>query len=278
MTRALIALSREAAQLAALVARALPDADVFVHETAAAPPHPRVIRFNSIMALTKRIFRAYDGLIFFAPCGVVVRALAPNVTHKLTDPAVVVVDAGGRYAISLLSGHEGGANALALSVANILGAEPVITTTTEALKTAIVGVGCRRGVPAGRIVTAVRRALKDARVPLADVRVLASADIKADERGLREAARILGVPLRFISSEELRGTTRRFQRSAFVQRKVGLPAVSEPAALLAGRRTRLVLPKRVFPGVTVAIARESCLWLASAPAESSTARAARRKR
>ena len=278
MTSALIALSREAAQLAALVARALPDADVFVHETAAVPPHPRVTRFSSIMALTKRIFRAYDGLVYFAPCGVAVRAVAPHVRHKRSDPAVVVVDAGGRYAISLLSGHEGGANELGLSVANILGAEPVITTTTEALKTAIVGVGCRRGVPAGRIVTAVRSALKDARVPLADVRMLASADIKADERGLLEAARILGVPLRFISSEELRGTTRRFQRSAFVQRKVGLPAVAEPAALLAGRRTRLVLPKMVFPGVTVAIARESCLWSASARAESPTARAARRKR
>ncbi|MCY3023454.1 MAG: cobalamin biosynthesis protein, partial [Planctomycetota bacterium] len=122
------------------------------------------------------------------------------------------------------------------------------------------------------------KALKAARVPLRDVRLLASADIKRDEAGLLRAARTLALPLRFISSEELRATTRLFQRSEFVRKRVGLPAVAEPAALLAGRRTRLVLPKRVFPGVTVAIARESCLWSASAPAESSTARAGLKKR
>ena len=54
--------------------------------------------------------------------------------------------------MSLLSGHEGGANDLALQIANLVGAEPVITTTTEALKSVIVGVGCRRGTEAERIV------------------------------------------------------------------------------------------------------------------------------
>ncbi|MCY3023906.1 MAG: cobalamin biosynthesis protein, partial [Planctomycetota bacterium] len=175
MKCALVALSKEAALLAARTAREFPSADVFVHEAAGVPPHPRVTRFSSIMALTARIFRAYDGLVYYAPCGMVVRALAPHVKHKLSDPAVVAVDAGGRFAISLLSGHEGGANELALCVANIIGAEPVVTTTTEALKTAIVGVGCRRGVPARRIVSAIRKALTAARVPLRDVRLRASA-------------------------------------------------------------------------------------------------------
>jgi cobalt-precorrin 5A hydrolase len=234
-------------------------------------------RFRSIIALTRSVFRKYRGLVYFAPCGVALRALAPLVKHKLTDPAVVVVDAGGRYAISLLSGHEGGANELALRVANILGAEPVVTTTTEALKTAIVGVGCRRGVSGRRIVRAVRGALRAARVKLPEVRLLASADIKAGEAGLLEASRLLSLPLRFISSEELRSTAKSFQRSELVQRKVALPAVAEPAALLAGRRTRLVLPKKTFRGVTVAIARESCLWSASAPAANSTAPAVLRK-
>ena len=237
----------------------------------------RMRRFRSIIALTRSVFRKYRGLVYFAPCGVALRALAPLVKHKLTDPAVVVVDAGGRYAISLLSGHEGGANELALRVANILGAEPVVTTTTEALKTAIVGVGCRRGVSGRRIVRAVRGALRAARVKLPEVRLLASADIKAGEAGLLEASRLLSLPLRFISSEELRSTAKSFQRSELVQRKVALPAVAEPAALLAGRRTRLVLPKKTFRGVTVAIARESCLWSASAPAANSTAPAVLRK-
>jgi len=74
---------------------------------------------------------------------------------------------------------------------------------------------------------------------------------------LREAARLLGIPLRFIGAGEIRSSVREFAGSDFVQEKVDLPAVAEPAALLAGRRTRLVLPKRKAGGVTVALARES---------------------
>ncbi|HEY3319114.1 MAG TPA: cobalamin biosynthesis protein [Planctomycetota bacterium] len=288
MKLALIALSPQGAQLAARVARALGGADAFVHVTGnrggeAAPERragrrPAVRTFSSILELTEKIFPEYRGLVYFAPCGVAVRALAPCVKHKLSDPAVVVVDVGGRYAISLLSGHEGGANALALRVANVLSAEPVVTTTTEALKTLIVGVGCRRGVRATHIVKALRSALKMAGAELANVRLLASADIKADEEGLLRAASMLGLPLRFISSEELRSTTKVFRRSKFVQEKVALPAVAEPAALLAGRRTQLILPKTIFKGITIAIARENCLWSASAPAENSTAPIAPRRR
>ena len=87
------------------------------------------------MDLTEQIFASYTGLVYIAPTGVVVRAIAPLLRHKTTDPAVVVVDVGGRWAVSLLSGHEGGANELAVTVANILGAEPVVSTTTEAVKT-----------------------------------------------------------------------------------------------------------------------------------------------
>jgi precorrin-3B methylase len=171
----------------------------------------------------------------------------------------VVVDVGGRWAISLLSGHEGGANDLALSVSNILAAEPVITTTTEAVKTIIVGVGCRRGTPAEPIIEAIRQALATANASIEQVRLLASADIKRDEAGLLEASRQLGIPLRLVSSEEIRQSPRGFERSDFVQEKVNLPAVAEPAALLAGRRTRLLLPKQIFPSVTVALAREDTL-------------------
>jgi cobalt-precorrin 5A hydrolase len=172
---------------------------------------------------------------------------------------VVVVDAGGRFAVSLLSGHEGGANALALEIANILGAEPVISTTTEALKNVIVGVGCRRGAKAEAIMEAVKEALDKAGAKLEEVRMLASADIKMNEQGLIAAAHNLGLSLRFISSEEIATTTREFGRSKFVEDKVHLPAVAEPSALLAGRRTQLILPRTIFHGVTVAIARERCL-------------------
>lgn len=76
-------------------------------------------------------FARVDGLVFIGAAGIAVRAIAPFVADKKTDPAVVVVDDCGRYAISLLSGHVGGANELTRMVAAITGAEPVITTATD---------------------------------------------------------------------------------------------------------------------------------------------------
>jgi cobalt-precorrin 5A hydrolase len=260
---AFISLSREGVALAGHLRNSQDSLDCFLHESAGHSEH--VTPFAHICELTERLFPCYGALIFAAPCGVVVRALAGCVRHKLTDPAVVVLDVGARWCISLLSGHEGGANALAIEIANALGAEPVITTTTEAVKDVIVGIGCRRGAVCDSIVAAVNTTLESAGVSLTRVRLLASADVKADEPGLREAADRLHVPLRLISSNEIRTSPRAFTRSAFVQSKVGIPGVAEPAALLAGRRTKLLLPKTKFPGVTVALAQECCMWSESAP-------------
>lgn len=256
-TLAVITLSNAGAQQVARLAPDLGPHDLFLHE--AVSPRFTGKRFKAVVALTRRIFRRYGGLIYIMPCGVVVRAIDGCLQHKTKDPAVVVVDVGGRYAVSLLSGHEGGANALALRVANALAAEPVITTTTEAEKDVIVGVGCRRGVSAADIVAAVRQGLRRVRIRPERVRWLASADLKKDEAGLIAAAQKLGWGLRFISSDEIRGTAKAFRHSTFVQRKVKLPAVAEPAALLAGRRTTLLLQKTIFNGVTVAVARENCM-------------------
>jgi len=257
---AVISLSNEGARLAAALAAQLPPCQIHLH--AQVTELPAVPRFERICELTQRLFSTHRGLIYIAPTGVVVRAISPCLAHKTSDPAVVAVDVGGRWAISLLSGHEGGANELAITVSNILAAEPVISTSTEALKTLIVGIGCRRGVPAQQIVTAVYSTLAMASVTSDRVRLLASASIKADEPGLLAASRQLGIPLRLISADELRQCPRNFARSAFVQKKVNLPAVAEPAALLAGRRTRLLVPKQTFSGVTVAVAQESCMWSA----------------
>jgi len=72
----------------------------------------------------------YEGIIFISATGIAVRALAPNLKGKSIDPPVVCMDEGGSFAISLLSGH-GGANHLAGEIAGILGATPVITTSTD---------------------------------------------------------------------------------------------------------------------------------------------------
>ncbi len=276
MKLALISLSPEGARLLGQVAEAFPESRLFLHE--AVPGVSRARRFRSIIALTRKIFDEFDCLVYAVPCGVVVRAIAPNLKDKRTDPAVVVVDAGGRFAISLLSGHEGGANDLATKVSNLLGAEPVITTTTEALKPIIVGIGCRRETEAFQIVAAVKEALRQAGAKLCQVRLLASADVKANEKGLAQAARDLGIPLRFIRSEEIRASTKSFARSSFVEEKVNLPAIAEPAALLAGRRTRLILPKTACRGVTVAVARESFSWSESGPEAPSIGPAGPKKR
>ena len=71
---------------------------------------------QSLREWTKEQFAAVDAIIFIGATGIAVRSIAPYVRSKKTDPAVIVVDEQGRHAISLLSGHIGGANALTLLV------------------------------------------------------------------------------------------------------------------------------------------------------------------
>ena len=78
-----------------------------------------------------QIFPKYKNLIFITATGIAVRAIAQVIKDKRRDPAVVVVDEQAKFAISLLSGHVGGANELTLRVADILDSTPVITTASD---------------------------------------------------------------------------------------------------------------------------------------------------
>lgn len=76
-------------------------------------------------------FSRVDSIVFIGAVGIAVRLIAPHVRSKVSDPAVVVVDEGGGFAVSLLSGHIGGGNDLARRIAETCGAVPVITTATD---------------------------------------------------------------------------------------------------------------------------------------------------
>ncbi len=86
---------------------------------------------GSLSEWTGQQFAACDGLIFIGAAGIAVRLIAPYLKDKLTDPAVIVVDESGQFAISLLSGHVGGANRLTEWTAEILNAVPVVTTASD---------------------------------------------------------------------------------------------------------------------------------------------------
>ena len=103
-------------------------------------------------------FAQCEQLVCFLATGAVVRLVAPLLSGKTEDPGVVCVDEGGRFAVSLLGGHAGGANELAREVGDLLGAEPVVTTATDAVDVAGLDT---LGLPVEGDVAGMSRALLD---------------------------------------------------------------------------------------------------------------------
>ncbi len=203
-------------------------------------------------------YHEHSQWVMIAASGIAVRFLDGLTMDKHHDPAVVVLDEAGRYAVALLAGHEGGANRLAYRVANAIGAVPVITTATEALKPLVMGVGCRKGVTAERIEAAVSQAL-NGRL-LSEVREVATIDLKAEEAGLIEFCERNGLPLRGVARETVAARSWVTQPSEWVRQNVGLAGVCEPCALIACPRGKLVVPKTALNGVAVAVV-EDLIWV-----------------
>lgn len=304
----------------------------------------------------QNLWSCYQGIIFIMAAGIVVRSVAPFLKNKSQDPAVVVIDEQGRFAISLLSGHLGRANQLCKEVAGILGAVPVITTATDAAsveaidswaaryslsieplayikhfnmsllqgypcliwheayfnietsanpqiiikklpytdqdqnilhgvvtpqqvlpnipepvlylrpKMLSIGIGCKRGTPVRQIMEAINEVLKENNLSPLCIKHLASLDIKKDEPGLLEAAKIIGCPVHFVNREDVINITRErnLGDSPFVQKKIGVPGVAEQAALLTIEEGEILCPKIIKKSVTIAIAREKFISLVQA--------------
>jgi cobalamin biosynthesis protein CbiG len=126
---AIYALSAQGLALARRLAVSL-HADVYAPARLAAG-EPRVSAFASLGPLVAETFARYPRHVFVGATGIAVRAIAPHLANKTTDPAVAALDLAARFAVSLVSGHAGGANELARELARLTGATPVITTGTD---------------------------------------------------------------------------------------------------------------------------------------------------
>lgn len=135
---ALITLTHGGLQLADKLREYNPNIEIFTH---------RKCQYEYVKLIElplrdniKGLMDEYDMLVFIMATGIVVRLIAPYIKHKSIDPGVIVIDEQGKYVISLLSGHLGGANEYTRELAEFLHAHPVITTASDVNNTMAVDI------------------------------------------------------------------------------------------------------------------------------------------
>ena len=135
----LVAITKHGAQQTADLARQLPEASVCVADKFAplmvGLPNPVRAYSGPFRDEIATLFTDFDQVVFFVSLGAVVRLIAPHLKSKDEDPGVLVVDDAAQFVIPVLSGHVGGANAMAEQVAALLGATAVLTTASDVGKT-----------------------------------------------------------------------------------------------------------------------------------------------
>ena len=211
---------------------------------------------------TAAAFRRAEALIFVGAAGIAVRSVAPHLVSKARDPAVVVVDELGRFAVPILSGHLGGANDLAREIAGLLGGQAVLTTATDARGIFAFDQWARRlgcAIPdpekirpvASRMLAGGTAAFWS-QWPVAG-ECPSGVVPEGEEPGLLELCRRRRLPLLTYSPEELSRAEGEFTPSPFVRQVTGTDNVCERAAVLASGGP-LLLKKTAGEGVTAALA------------------------
>lgn len=140
---AVVAITRHGIGLAGRIVASLPGAQLFAPEkfrpeAEAGAPGAAHCYAGKTGEQIPALFSRFDGIVAIVSLGAMVRLMAPHLKDKEQDPGVVVVDEAGRFAIPVLAGHLGGANALAGHLAQALGAQAVLTTASDSLETVAV--------------------------------------------------------------------------------------------------------------------------------------------
>lgn len=123
---AIILISSQALPMAQLLQKELGDCTIFSQKTL--DGCTQVESYGDFVAAS---FAAYDRFLFIGAMGICVRCIAPCVSSKYADPAVVCMDCTGQFVVPVLSGHVGGANEWAKQISSIIGAQAVITTQSD---------------------------------------------------------------------------------------------------------------------------------------------------
>ena len=200
-------------------------------------------------------FRQSRPIVAVMATGIAVRLAAVLLESKYVDPPLVCVDDNRRTAISLLSGHEGGANNLAFYVASMIGAVPVVTTASDTNREYILGFGCRKDISPGKIEETVKAFLLQHSIESELIHHCATIQRKSCDHRVREAFENLRIPLWGIPEFRLVGLTGAFSPSA-ASRHLGIPGVCEPAALYTARNGGIEVGKTNIGGISLALIKE----------------------
>jgi cobalt-precorrin 5A hydrolase len=111
-----------------------------------------------------------------------------------------------------------------------------------------------RGKTKEEILKAIAQVFREHNLTINSIKAIATIEIKKDEPGILETCQALGCELKIYTTDQIKQVQHLFNQSQFVQSQIGIPAVCEPCAYLAGGE--IIVNKTALNGVTVAVARE----------------------